>query len=113
MGVQPNAMWQQPAPQSSSTNPFAAPAGGTVSDEGRFSLYQSTACFYRCESAVSSSLLPTRSVRVFLAISPLQYLEGTQAFSPFLSPSPVSMLARRVRNHLFLSRRRSAADVPR
>lgn len=28
--MQPNTMWQQPPPQSSSTNPFAAPSGQSV-----------------------------------------------------------------------------------
>jgi hypothetical protein len=30
MGIQQNTMWQQPPPQSSSTNPFAAPGGSSM-----------------------------------------------------------------------------------
>jgi hypothetical protein len=36
MGVQQNTMWQQPPPQQSSTNPFAAPSGSSVRDYARF-----------------------------------------------------------------------------
>jgi hypothetical protein len=36
MGVQQNTMWQQPPPQQSSTNPFAAPSGPSVRDYSRF-----------------------------------------------------------------------------
>lgn len=109
MGVQQSPMWQQPAPQSSSsTNPFAAPSGPSVRDccsLNKFSLPKSVP-IYSWAMFVSSSLTPTHIFSLFsflvfyLRAWVTQTYSTLHSFSSSLSRSLV-VVDELVKNDLF------------
>jgi hypothetical protein len=76
MGVQQNTMWQQPPPQASSTNPFAAPAGSSVCDYNPFFLVIS-----QLLSAFEQFYCPHIFVEHFFSLSLFLRTSETQAYS--------------------------------
>ena len=103
MGVQQNTMWQQPPPQASSTNPFAAPSGPSVRGFLLFSFLflHNQLLFVVGYFFLSSSLLPTYICSVFF-FSLFSYLcasvkRAQSLIYFFLSPSLFLPRSRAVR----------------